>query len=59
MMLCKDCQYFKIIYCPIWDSDNLQDWGKAKCRKHNLETHYRNRAKIDRLRCVEECENVN
>lgn len=53
MRKCKKCKYFRIVYEPIWGSDDIKEWGKARCKKHNLETHYRNGAKIERLSCVE------
>jgi len=53
MRKCKKCKYFRIVYEPIWDSDDIKEWGKARCKKYNLKTHYRNGAKIERLSCVE------
>jgi len=52
-MLCKDCQYFKILYEPIRTTGVLWDLGRAKCEKHNLITDFANHGKFKRLECVE------
>ena len=51
---CVDCEYFKILYGPQIIGGECWDFGKAECRKHNLEVDFRNYGKIRRLTCIED-----
>lgn len=52
-MLCKDCEYFKILYEPQIIGGQMMDWGKAICKKHNLETDFITHHKFKKLSCIE------
>ena len=47
--LCKDCEYFRILYWPV----KYVDFGKAECTKHNLVVDFANLRKFSTLKCVE------
>lgn len=51
-MLCKDCQYFKILQEPIRHFDG----GIAICEKYNLSVDFMNHGKFKWLSCVEDKE---
>lgn len=52
-MLCKNCEYFKILYEPQIIGGQMMDWGKAICKKHNLETDFITHHKFKKLSCIE------
>lgn len=56
-MLCKDCEHFKILYEPQRIGGEVVDWGKAVCKKHDLETDFRNHNKFKTLSCIEKGKN--
>ena len=53
-MRCENCEYFKVMYAPQIICGECWDFGKAECRKHNLEVDFRNYGKIRRLTCIED-----
>ena len=53
-MLCKDCEYFKILQEPIRGFDG----GIARCEKHNLSVEFLNHSKFEWLSCVEEDKHI-
>lgn len=58
-MRCENCEYFKILYAPQIIGGECWDFGKAECRKHNLEVDFRNYGKIRRLTCIEDRDEKN
>jgi len=54
MKLCKDCEYFEIIQKAHVINGECWDFGTAICKKHNLETDFRNQGKFKKLKCIEE-----
>lgn len=48
--LCKNCEYFNILYEPMKDVD----FGKAECKKHNLITDFLDHKKFGWLSCIED-----
>ena len=51
--LCKDCDYFEILYEPYRPGGVLLDWGKAHCKKHDMVLDFANHRKINRIECIE------
>ena len=49
-MLCKDCEYFKILQEPI----SHFDCGIAICEKHNLSVDFLSHGKFKWLSCIED-----
>ena len=47
-MLCKNCQFFEILYEPLKDID----FGKAKCNKYDLVTDFLGHGKFNKLSCI-------
>jgi hypothetical protein len=52
---CVDCPHFKILYAPIGkEPDNIWDFGRAKCEKHDLCVDFASKRKLNKLKCWEE-----
>lgn len=56
-MKCCDCPHFKIQYEPIGKiSTGIWDFGRAKCKKHNLVIDFADHRKLKKLECIEQQE---
>ena len=53
-MKCVDCPHFKILYDPIGKGTEIWDYGKAKCKKHDLYVDFPSKRKLNKLECWEE-----
>lgn len=54
-MKCWECEHFEIQYEPIGKiSTGIWDFGRAKCKKHDLVVDFPDHRKLKKLECIEQ-----
>ena len=51
-MMCKDCEYFRIVAEPIKTDGGVLDMGMAYCEKYHMVCDFTDRRKLNKLECV-------